>query len=156
VSDAALGAQLTLTWVGSADASLYAIERQEFAGPFFEIARTAAGVVSYIDSMVTDGTMYCYRVRAANAAGFSDYSNLACGTPDIEPSNGFADNFDRPDSDVLGNGWTQIAGVLMIRAGQVQNAPVRTMHSAVQEGLTSAGQTVSARFASSDNTRFPH
>jgi hypothetical protein len=50
-------AQLTLTWVDG-----------------------SAGVVSYIDTTVAAGTTYCYRVRAFNAAGTSDYSNEACGS----------------------------------------------------------------------------
>src|SRR5262249_46719943 len=37
-------------------------------------------VTSYIDSSVTGGATYCYRVRAYNTAGDSAYSNQACGT----------------------------------------------------------------------------
>ena len=33
-----------------------------------------------VDATVTDGNTYCYRVQAANSAGVSGYSNVACGT----------------------------------------------------------------------------
>ena len=39
-----------------------------------------ANVSSYSDAGLTDGTTYCYQVRAFNAAGDSVYSNEGCGT----------------------------------------------------------------------------
>jgi hypothetical protein len=40
----------------------------------------AANTTSYVDANVTSGFTYCYRVRAANNYGVSDYSNEACAT----------------------------------------------------------------------------
>jgi hypothetical protein len=48
-------------------------------GTFTEIATTGATVTTYTDSAVSDGTTYCYRVRAYNPTAYSDYSNTACG-----------------------------------------------------------------------------
>jgi titin len=37
-----------------------------------------ANVVSYVNTGLVKGTTYCYRVRAANSAGASTYTNEAC------------------------------------------------------------------------------
>jgi Divergent InlB B-repeat domain len=80
LSDAA---QLTLTWAdNSGGQAAFSIERKTgSAGTYAEIAQQSAGVVSYVDTGVTAGTAYCYRVRAVNGAGTSAYSNEACGSP---------------------------------------------------------------------------
>jgi hypothetical protein len=150
LSSPVAAAQLTLTWVASDGAAQYVVEREQSLGSFTEIARTAAGVVSYVDSNVTAGSTYCYRVRAAGAIGYSDYSNIACGVA-TGTGGTIIDDFARPDSATLGNGWTTVSGTLMIEMGQARNAKVRTMHAAVQAGLVGATQYASASFASVDN-----
>jgi len=77
-----LAGQLTLRWVdGSADGLGYAVERSEgTTGVFIQIAVTAVGVTTYADVNLLDEMTYCYRVRAFNASGYSDYSNVSCGT----------------------------------------------------------------------------
>ena len=79
----AAAAQLTLTW---ADASTnedgFKVERKTgSAGAYGQLVSLAAGMTAYVDSTVTTGTTYCYRLRAYNAAGDSAYSNEACATP---------------------------------------------------------------------------
>jgi hypothetical protein len=147
VVNPAAGSQLTLTWAGSGDAKGYSVERQAPAGSFGEIGTVMADVAMYVDSTVLSGVTYCYRVRAFNDAGYSGYSNVSCGTPAASSASTFTDDFNRPDSTELGNGWIEVAGALEIRAGQVQNAPETTTHMAVQTGLMGANQTVSASFA---------
>src|SRR5262249_29407173 len=49
-------------------------------GTFTQIATVGPNVTSYIDSGLASGTTNCYRVRAFNSAGFSDYSNQGCST----------------------------------------------------------------------------
>jgi fibronectin type 3 domain-containing protein len=80
MSDAA---QLTLTWVdNSGGQAAFSIERKTGStGSYAEIAQQSVGVVSYVDTGVTAGTAYCYRLRAFNGAGTSPYSNEACGSP---------------------------------------------------------------------------
>src|SRR5262245_34639405 len=75
-------AQLTLTWIdNSTTEDGFKIERADgTTGTFAQIAIVGANVTSYIDSSVTGGATYCYRVRAYNIAGDSAYSNQACGT----------------------------------------------------------------------------
>jgi len=78
----AIAAQLTLSWTaGSTDELGFSIERGAgTAETFGEIITTGPGITSYIDADLADATTYCYRVRAFNGGGYSDYSNTACGT----------------------------------------------------------------------------
>src|SRR5437867_7426963 len=75
-------AQLQLTWTNnSTNEDGFKIERSTgTTGTFVQIGVTGPGVTSYTDSGLADATTYCYRVRAYNAAGDSDYSNVGCGT----------------------------------------------------------------------------
>ena len=78
----AMAAMLTLTWTdNSTDELGFAIDRRlGTTGAFGEIATTGPGVTTYVDATLADATTYCYRVRAFNGAGYSDYSGIACGT----------------------------------------------------------------------------
>ena len=84
----ALAAQLTLTWTDNAsNESGFRVERRlNPAGSYSEIAIPGPNITSYIDTTVVVGQGYCYRVRAHNAAGNSDYTNEACGTVPAVPS----------------------------------------------------------------------
>ncbi len=74
--------QLTLTWQdNSNDEDNFAIERKTgTSGTYTQIALVGANSTSYVDTTVTKGINYCYRVRAVNSAGASAYTNEACGT----------------------------------------------------------------------------
>jgi hypothetical protein len=151
----AAAAQLTLTWAGADGAIEYLVEREDLPlGLFVEIARIGATATSYTDTAVLSGVTYCYRLRAAGAAGYSEYSNVACGAA-AGGGGSLFDDFSRPNAAALGNGWTAVAGTLMIQSGQARNAQVKTMHTAVQAGLSGAAQTVSASFMSVDNNLGP-
>jgi hypothetical protein len=73
--------QLTLTWQdNSTNESNFAIERKTAtSGTYGQIASVAANIISYVDTSVTRGVTYCYRVDATNSAGASAYSNEVCG-----------------------------------------------------------------------------
>ncbi len=75
-------AQLTLRWSDSAhDQDGFYIERAAgTTGTFTRIDDTAATVMTYVDTGLTGGATYCYRVQAYNSAGVSGYTNTACGT----------------------------------------------------------------------------
>jgi outer membrane protein assembly factor BamB/PKD repeat protein len=64
----------------------------------------------------------------------------------------FTDQFERSDSTDLGNGWLEALGDLEIVAGRLRNKPIPGDHVAVQPRLASADQTVSADFASVNNS----
>jgi len=78
----AVAAQLRLIWMdNSDDEDGFKIERSIGpTGTFAQIAVTDPNVTSYTDSGLADETTYCYRVRAFNTVGDSDYSDVACGT----------------------------------------------------------------------------
>jgi hypothetical protein len=75
-------AQLALTWQDNADdEDNFAIERKTgTSGTYSQITMTAMNVTSYVDTSVTRGATYCYRVQAVNSAGASSYTNEACKT----------------------------------------------------------------------------
>jgi Divergent InlB B-repeat domain len=81
-------AELSLMWSDNSDnEDGFTIERKVgTSGTYSEIATTGPDVASYVDSTVTNGSTYCYRVSAFNAVGESAYSNEACGTtPQLFP-----------------------------------------------------------------------
>jgi hypothetical protein len=75
-----IAGQLTETWVNNtSSAAGVSIERSiGSGGPFTEIATTGPTATAYTDLAVSDGTTYCYRVRAYSQSSYSDYSNTAC------------------------------------------------------------------------------
>lgn len=85
--------RLVLDWLDNASTEVsQRVERkaEACAGavvPFTQIATLAPNIVTYVDTAVTVGQAYCYRVRAeGTGALFSAYSNTAQGTPDGAPS----------------------------------------------------------------------
>ncbi len=72
--------KLTLSWIdNSNNEDSFLVERKIGAGgTFVEIAVLAANTVTYGDFSVSPSVLYCYRVRARNQHGNSDYSNEAC------------------------------------------------------------------------------
>jgi hypothetical protein len=77
---AAPPAQLTLTWKdNSNNEDNFAIERKTgTTGTYGQIALVGANFTSYIDTNLYHGATYCYRVRAINTSGGSNYTNEAC------------------------------------------------------------------------------
>ncbi len=74
--------QLQLTWTdNSTNEDGFKIERKTgTTGTYAQIATLGANVTSYTNSALVDGTIYCFQVRAYNAAGNSTYTPEACGT----------------------------------------------------------------------------
>lgn len=68
---------ITLKWAdNSSDETGFKIERKTgSSGTYSEIATVDAGVTTYNDTGLTEGTTYYYEVRAYNGAGDSAYSN---------------------------------------------------------------------------------
>jgi hypothetical protein len=71
---AALGGRIGLSCWNAAAARF-----DDFGGG--DVPSVARNQTSYTDATVSAGTEYCYRVRARNAIGSSDWSNVACATP---------------------------------------------------------------------------
>jgi len=77
---------MSLNWAdNSSNESGFRIERKTGSnGSYAQIATVAVNVRSYVDSSVTAGTTYCYRIRAYNSSAESANSNEACGTPIVQ------------------------------------------------------------------------
>ncbi|MGA9256584.1 MAG: hypothetical protein WBV98_08275, partial [Candidatus Sulfotelmatobacter sp.] len=45
-------------------------------GSYSNIGSTSSSITTYADSVVTDGTTYCYATTAVDASGESGYSNI--------------------------------------------------------------------------------
>ena len=75
-------ASLQLSWAdNSQNEDGFDIERKTGnGGAFLALTTMAANQSSYTDANLSDGTTYCYRVRAFNSVGGSPYSNEACAT----------------------------------------------------------------------------
>jgi hypothetical protein len=72
---------LTLRWNdNSNNEANFAIERKTgLNGTYSQISLTAANSTSYVDTALTRGVTYCYRVRALNGTVVSAYTNEVCG-----------------------------------------------------------------------------
>ena len=76
-------AALRLSWQDTSSSEAgFKIERLN-GSTYLEIASVAANVVSYSDSNLTEGSTYCYRVRAFNSGGTSAPTNAACTTAPV-------------------------------------------------------------------------
>lgn len=90
LADPASAGKLTLTWTdNAANETGQDIERCLVVNPATSclnfvvsppLATVGANATSYVDLAVVEGAVYCYRLRAKNAAGVSGYSNTGCGT----------------------------------------------------------------------------
>jgi len=73
-------ATMHLSWTdNSTNEDTFEVQRKlGVSGVYSKIGEVLANITAYVDSTVADGTLYCYRVRAVNAAGASAWSNEAC------------------------------------------------------------------------------
>ena len=75
--------EVQVTWDDNSDNEInFEIERSTTGrdGPFLLLATIAENSTSYNDQNLDPQQEYCYRVRATNAAGNSNYTNTACVT----------------------------------------------------------------------------
>src|SRR5437762_5866889 len=81
----AAAAQITVSWRdNSTNEDGFKVERKQgLLGAYAWITTAKANVTSILDTGLTAGVLYCYRVYAYNSVGKSAYSNEACGLPDI-------------------------------------------------------------------------
>jgi len=77
---AASSTQINLTWTNTSTATNVTVERSADNVTFVLINTLAGTAQSYSDTGLTPSTTYWYRVRAANSAGNSPYSNTATTT----------------------------------------------------------------------------
>jgi endoglucanase len=74
-------ARITLNWAAASNATGYTVQRSASAGgTFANIVTLGATARNHVDSGLTNGTAYFYRVLATNAAG-STASSVVTATP---------------------------------------------------------------------------
>jgi fibronectin type 3 domain-containing protein len=79
--------EVTLSWTGSSGATSYKLYRGTKAnGESGTPIASGVTKTSYVDSKVTDGTTYYYKVAAINAQGTSALSAEASATPNLTPT----------------------------------------------------------------------
>ncbi|MFM1767505.1 MAG: hypothetical protein RJA22_34 [Verrucomicrobiota bacterium] len=77
---------IRLDWIDAAtNEQAYVVERSLDGAAFAGLATLPPGSVSWLDTGVSLGTTYFYRVRATNSIAFSDYSNTASATSTNAP-----------------------------------------------------------------------
>jgi len=77
---------IDLTWADRSDnEDGFVVERSLSDHAFAEIATVGRDETSYMDSGLSSGTTYFYRLRAINAGGSSGYSNVASARTPISP-----------------------------------------------------------------------
>ncbi len=72
---------VSLLWTASTSSGVtsYNVYRSVYGstcGTYSNIGSTASSITTYTDSVVTDGTTYCYATTAVNPSGESGYSNI--------------------------------------------------------------------------------
>lgn len=145
----AAAASVAISWADQAvDEDGFQVERRAAAGGAFEpIAIQGPNVVTYLDNAVPTTGAYCYRVRAFNLAGTSDYTNEGCGTATTTAS---------PVSIMLnGSSYQQsdtMVATVQVRAGVVTPVDVYVMvqagaalHSLLLDGRLVPGLVPMAR-----------
>lgn len=85
LSATAHAGQNNLSWNDNSDNEQnFNLERKAEAcagsSAFLPLAAVGSNVVTFTDTAVVEGTTYCYRVNASNAAGVSAFSNTAAKT----------------------------------------------------------------------------
>jgi hypothetical protein len=80
--------RIRLSWIdASPDETAFRLERRVGSASWMEREVLPAGSTSRLDPTVSGSTTYSYRLRACNAAGCSDYSNVASTTTPVPPPN---------------------------------------------------------------------
>jgi fibronectin type 3 domain-containing protein len=78
VAVALSGTQIRLTWAdNSTNEDSFRLDRSTDGVTFTQVFKTGANATTHIDTGLTGGRTYFYRVRASNDAGNSAYSNTA-------------------------------------------------------------------------------
>jgi len=73
--------QVAISWNdNSNDETQFVIERKAAGGSFAQVGTLNANITTYTDTGLSPNTLYYYRVKAANAAGASIFSNEASAT----------------------------------------------------------------------------
>ncbi len=99
--------RIDLAWNdNSSNETLFRVERRTGSGSFAAIFVTPASATTIIDTGLTAGTTYFYRVRAENTAGVSAYTSEASATTPGSTSGGQFPESAHPYANNFDNTWT--------------------------------------------------
>jgi len=76
-------AQVSLSWPSSSGATSYSIYRGTSSGGESTTAIASVTTTTYVNTGLTNGTLYYYKVTAVNSTGASGYSPEASATPQV-------------------------------------------------------------------------
>ncbi|HEY3320739.1 MAG TPA: endo-1,3-alpha-glucanase family glycosylhydrolase [Planctomycetota bacterium] len=79
-------AQVNLSWSASSGATSYNVRRATTSGGPYTAVATTVTTTSYVDTALTNGTVYYYVTNAVNASGTSGNSNEVSATPAGAPA----------------------------------------------------------------------
>jgi len=99
--------QVTLTWTAPTQDGGISLTHYHVYRDDVQVALLDGVTLTYVDTGLTNGTLYHYRVSAENSVGEGPQSNELTATPA-----GFSllDDFQRPDSTNLGANWSGAGG----------------------------------------------
>jgi titin len=90
VATAESSSSIKLTWSNGSGGTPtdYQIERGTSSGGPFNLLQTVAysRTPTFTDNGAVGGTQYCYRIRARNSGGASNYTTAVCATPPLAPT----------------------------------------------------------------------
>ena len=143
VATAVSASRIDLNWVGNSFGDSFKIERAPesdgFPGPWTQIAQVLGSTTTYRNTGLAPGTTYYYRVRACNAGGNSDFSNVAnastpalCATSVAGWGNNNAGQATPPSA---------LTGLVAIAAGFQHGLGLKSDGTVVGWGNNSNGQT---------------
>jgi hypothetical protein len=85
-ADAVSHTAVRLHWTDIDGETQYKIERQNQFGHWEEIHASGENSADFLETELTPNTLYIYRIRGWNAAGYSPYSNQSAATTFQDPS----------------------------------------------------------------------
>ncbi len=149
---------IALTWQDNSDNETgFKIERKTGNGGTYSQINTASAISGigssgyYEDTSLTEGTSYCYKIRAYNLAGDSSYSSESCATTDAA---GSAPSAPTGISATAGDGqatiswnavsgatsyniyWSTTSGVSKTNGTKISNATSPYVHTGRTNGTT--------------------
>ena len=119
------GEQIALSWKAEPSATHYILERATAVGGPYTTLSSDVGPARYVDTSVTSGTLYYYRVKAVNPAGTSSTSTPASALPDTPTGLNAA----TVSSDRIDLSWAAAAGAesYNIKRAAVSGGPYTTI-----------------------------
>ena len=126
--------QVALSWTASVGAVSYNIYRSTTSGGEVKIATTPATITttSAIDTGLTNGTTYYYKVTAVNSAGESARSTEASAIPLLKPPTAPTNLSAAGSNKQVSLSWSAVAGAavllpLDLRGGESRSRPPATI-----------------------------